>query len=370
MTSHGWSRVVLLAASLALAVGSVACGLGDIPTRPPRSAPPETPGPTPSPTAVPSPTASPSPTPKPLPTALVYKVKAGDSLLSIAKKFKTSARSIAFWNRAKYKSLDPESPKYDPNRIEVGWQLSITPGVKIEDGGPPTDASPTPEPSVSLGPAVLPPGDGTGLLVTHGSRDSNAVVLTFDVGGTPETALPIVDWLIAQRVPATFFSTGQLAQTDPTTKSVLSRVAAHPDLFTVGDAGWNAGDLTGLSASAVADQLTRGEGAIAAATGTTTKPVFRPPDGSQNATVRSAAAGAGFPYAVMWDVDANDAVAETSGGATAEDMVTRIAARAQGGSIVRLHLGGPATLEALPAIVTGLHDAGLQPVTLSALLGL
>ena len=276
----------------------------------------------------------------------------------------------AFWNLAKYKSLDPESPKYDPNRIEIGWLLTITPGVKQEDGGPPSEASPTPEPSVSLGPALIPPADGSGLLVTHGSRASNAVSLTFDLGGPPERALAIVQWLVDQRVEATFFTSGQLAQSDPTAKSALAIVAAHPDLFTVGDGTWSGSDMTGLTPSAVADQLGKAEAVIAATVGSTTRPVYRPPEGAQNATVRSAAAGAGFPYAVLWDVDADDAVPETGGGATAEDMVIKISARIQGGSIVRLHLGGPYTLDALPGIVGAIHDAGLHPVTLSRLLGL
>lgn len=134
---------MLIAASIALAVLSVACGLGDIPTRPPRSADPSTPGPStattlsPSPSlaAAISPSAPPSPTAQPAPSSIVYTVKAGDSLLLIAKRFKTSARSIAFWNRATYKRLDPDSPSYNPNNIEIGWRLTITPGVKIEDAG-------------------------------------------------------------------------------------------------------------------------------------------------------------------------------------------------------------------------------------------
>ena len=84
---------------------------------------------------MPTPTPVPTPTPKPLPTPIVYTVKAGDNLLTIAKRFKTTGRSIAYWNRAAYPSLDPESPKYDPNRIEVGWKLTITPGVKNEGPG-------------------------------------------------------------------------------------------------------------------------------------------------------------------------------------------------------------------------------------------
>lgn len=141
---------VLLIAGLVAAIAAAGCGLGDLPTRPPSSLPPATPGPSPSPTAVLPPTPTPSPTPRPTPTALVYTVKAGDSLLSIAKRFKTSGRSIAFWNRATYPSLDPDSPKYDPNRIEIGWKLTLIPGVKIDNGleSPPAD-SPTPEPTSS-----------------------------------------------------------------------------------------------------------------------------------------------------------------------------------------------------------------------------
>ncbi len=90
-----------------------------------------------------SPSATPLPTAQPGPTPLVYTVKAGDSLLLIAKRFKTSARSIAFWNRATYKRLDPDSPSYNPNNIEIGWRLTITPGVTIENGGASPGASPT-----------------------------------------------------------------------------------------------------------------------------------------------------------------------------------------------------------------------------------
>jgi spore germination protein YaaH len=85
---------------------------------------------------------------RPSPTPLVYTVKPGDSLLSIAKRFKTTGRSIAYWNRATYPSLDPDSSKYDPDRIEVGWKLVLTPGVTIDQAleSPPA-GSPTPEPT-------------------------------------------------------------------------------------------------------------------------------------------------------------------------------------------------------------------------------
>jgi hypothetical protein len=83
-------------------------------------------GPTPRPSFVP-------PTPTPAPTYAVYVVKSGDNLNSIAKQFGTSARSIAFWNRSTYPSLDPESAGYSPNLLKLGWTLSIIPNVILTD---------------------------------------------------------------------------------------------------------------------------------------------------------------------------------------------------------------------------------------------
>ena len=87
------------------------------------------------------------PTPTPLPTFLVYTVRSGDTLTSIAREHATTARSIAFWNRRRYPSLDPDSPRYAPNRIEVGWQLLLVPNLELD----PEDL-PEPSPSVNASP--------------------------------------------------------------------------------------------------------------------------------------------------------------------------------------------------------------------------
>jgi LysM domain len=100
--------------------------------------------------ATPSPTLRPSgppsfvrPTPTPQPTFLAYVVKRGDTLTSIARAHRTTARSIAFWNRAQHPSLDPDSPNYSPNRIEVGWVLLLVPDLELD----PEDLPPEPAPS-------------------------------------------------------------------------------------------------------------------------------------------------------------------------------------------------------------------------------
>ena len=82
------------------------------------------------------------PTPTPLPTFLVYTVRPGDTLTSIARMFRTTARSIAFWNRATYPSLDPDSPQYAPDSIKAGWNLMLVPDIEL-------DPEDLPEPSPS-----------------------------------------------------------------------------------------------------------------------------------------------------------------------------------------------------------------------------
>ena len=114
--------------------------------RPSATPAPVTPPPSPTVTIAPTPsgpTPSPSfirPTPTPLPTFFAYTVQAGDTLSSIARTFATTPRSIAFWNRDAYPSLDPDAEDYEPNRITIGWTLLIQPGVEVDEMELPTPA--------------------------------------------------------------------------------------------------------------------------------------------------------------------------------------------------------------------------------------
>jgi LysM domain len=126
-----------------------------------RTAPPISPTPTPTPTAIPSPTPTLRPTPSPTPGFVEYQVKRGDTLLTIAKRFKTSGRSIAYWNRDRYPTLDPETAGYSPDRIEVGWVLRIQPGQEYvpppDEGETGIDVTPTPDDSEDY--ESLPPSE-------------------------------------------------------------------------------------------------------------------------------------------------------------------------------------------------------------------
>lgn len=149
------------------------CGLGDLPARSavssegPSSAPSTSPVPTASPSRSPGPTAA--PTPSPLPSAFVYVVKTNDSLVNLGHRFKTTGRSIAYWNRKAYPSLDPDKPTYNPNLLEIGWRLTIYPGLIDNDGNGLPDASPTPAPSIAL--SIPPAGRAPSLRSSVRSPD-------------------------------------------------------------------------------------------------------------------------------------------------------------------------------------------------------
>jgi peptidoglycan/xylan/chitin deacetylase (PgdA/CDA1 family) len=375
-----------LVALVVAACGSV--GIFDVPGDAPSGAAPTTPPPTPTPRQTVS-----LPTLSPAPSFQLYTVRRGDTLLSIAERFRTSVLSLSYWNRERYASLDPDAPGYAPGRIETGWLIQLIPGTEAdpedflpepsesptpvpstdpttgEVGGatatpPPATAAPTPRPSPMPSPTPSPTTPGPSVLLGHGPRTSHQVALTLDMGGRLDPAIQIMDWLIANDVKATIFPTGVMGTTT-IGRQVLARVKAHPELFALGNHSWDHPDFRNLDAAAIATQLTRCENAVAPLAGHSTTPFFRPPFGGQDAAVRAAVGAAGWHYTVMWDIDAIDWRPESDGGPTADEIVTKVLGNARGGSIVLMHLGGYHTLEALPRIVDGLRAGGLVPVRLS-----
>ncbi len=354
----------LLLVALVVVAGCLPSTVGPTPTPGPTTATPSV-----APSAADTPTPGP-PTAAPTPGPVIHVVAPGESLLSIARRYDTTGRSIAYWNRATYPSLDPESADYNPNRIEVGWRLAVFPGREYDPvAGESLPPAPTPQATLVIPPGPTPNPSGAAVVVSSGARGGNAVALTFDLGGRIEPAVEIVEWLIANDVAATIFPTGStLAGTDAG-REVARLVAAHPDLLTMGNHSWDHPDFTTLDAAAMADQLARTDAAIQDGIGVRSTPFFRPPYGAHNQAVRDGVGAAGWRYLVMWDIDTIDWRPESDGGPTAADIRTKVLSRAAGGSIVLMHLGGWNTLEALPGMVDGLRAAGLEPVTLHRLLG-
>jgi peptidoglycan/xylan/chitin deacetylase (PgdA/CDA1 family) len=78
--------------------------------------------------------------------------------------------------------------------------------------------------------------------------------------------------------------------------------------------------------------------------------------------VRAAATRAGYGPLLSYDLDPLD---YRDPGTTA--IVRNVLTKVRGGDVVSLHLGHPETVQALPAILEGLHQRGLRAVTASEL---
>lgn len=358
----------LAAAALAAAVAACALPAGG-------SVPPGS-------TAAAPPTASPAtsagstggtrpfrPTPTPAPTFATYVVRSGDTLTGLARRFGTTPESLAYWNRARYPSLDPDSPAYRPDRIDAGWELAYVPGgvVDPEDLPPASVAPAATGPAEGAGPFPTLPADGSAALVRRGPAGLPGVALTFEYAGGPAAAAAgagpeaVVQWLEANDVPATVFAAATAAG-DATGTAVLARLAAAASV--------RAGLLAPVTDPAgLAAALGAADATLAARLGASTAPFLRPSAGSAGADALRAAGTAGWRWVVTWDVDPGDGVAPENGGPIAADIVARVVSRASGGSIIRLRLGGPRTLEALPGILDGLAARGLSVVPLEAVLG-
>jgi peptidoglycan/xylan/chitin deacetylase (PgdA/CDA1 family) len=313
------------------------------------------------------------PTPSPAATFASYVVRQGDTLNSIAKQFDTTPRSIAWWNRGTYPSLDPESEQYNPDRLELGWTLVLIPGHVVDDTNPP---SPSPGPTGTIPPlatptavaVVTPKPASPATVISHGSRTVPQIALTFDMGGRLDPAVDIVQWLIDHDVHATLFPTGKSGTQTTEGLAAMKLAAKHPDLFDFGNHSWDHPDFRDITAAQMAEQLTSTEAALKPIVGST-KPWFRPPFGGYNDAVKAGVGAAGWKTMVMWDLDMIDWRPEADGGPTAADMVTKLRANGRGGSIVLMHLGGYNTLEALPGLLGALEDMGLIPVTLGEMFG-
>lgn len=209
--------------------------------------------------------------------------------------------------------------------------------------------------------------------MAHGPRTGTKVALTYDMGGRVGDAVAIMTWLVDHRVHATIFMTGAMADNVNTDagRVVLGIVEAHPELFTLGNHSYTHRDFRTLTAAEIKVELRRTEAAIAPWSSQDLRPWFRPPSGGYNAAVLAAVGAAGYADSVTWDVDTIDwrPVANDPPGPTADDIVAKVLAKAQAGSIVLNHLGGYHTYEALPRVVAGLLAAGFDLVTLDELLG-
>ncbi len=344
------------------------------------------------PSASPSSTPSPDPTESPEPTqapvaGTTYTVQRGDSLAAIARAYSTTSQQLQARNAARYPSLAG-----NPNVIEPGWVLvvsgdaNVTPRPAPVPTAPPATTRPTspppPPPSASGCTANNRVAAGSAQTFRTISNAGPGVALTFDMGGRMDPAVDIMNFLVANRVCATIFATGIMAQT-PRGAQVMAIIKARPDLFEIANHTMFHCDLVRggggspstapcaggpFSADRVRKELADAEVILRNGTGQNPQPYWRPPYGSISDGVINAAASVGYTKTFMWDVDTVDWKPVSDGGPSAEQIAAKVIGNSVNGSNVLFHLGGYETLDSLRLIIPGLRDRGFKLTSLSDLL--
>lgn len=242
------------------------------------------------------------------------------------------------------------------------------------DSGPPvTAAIPTSAPAATASATTAttraPATGGSAapaVALYRGPTTRNVVALTFDAGSDCGYAAQILDTLAAEGIPATFGMTGRWAEANP---DMVRRMVDEGHLLV--NHTYDHRSFTGLSTGASAltaaerrDELTRADQAVAAITGSSMAPWFRPPYGDVDPSVDADLGAAGYRYDVLWTVDSLGWK-----GLSAADIETRCLERAGPGVIYLFHVGSQSLdAAALPDLISGLRDRGYGFVRVDGLI--
>ena len=217
--------------------------------------------------------------------------------------------------------------------------------------------------------AVLPRSDGFSAQARHfssGCASRQEIALTFDDGPNPPYTEQILDILSARGARATFFVEGAAAEKHPE----LVRREGELRMAVGSHSYGHAEELAQMSPDDFRQDLQRAEAVLAPILGK--KPsLYRAPYGKTGAVILEELRRAGY-VSIGWDIDSRDWDSST----TTEQVVENVLSRAHPGGIILLHDGGvgegnpnrTATVEALPRILEGLRERGLEPVTVSEII--
>jgi len=194
--------------------------------------------------------------------------------------------------------------------------------------------------------------------VARGNTSANRVALTFDAGSGAEHTPAILDTLAAAGVKATFFITGQFAESFP---DMVRRMAA--DGHELGNHSYTHPRFTEISAADIQSQIARTEAKVVELTGISTVPYFRFPYGARNARVVRQVNDLGY-MSIYWTVDTLDWMPDK----TCEQIRSRAMSNACPGAILLMHCGSPQEGQVLGSIIEDLHAAGYEVMTLTEVL--
>jgi peptidoglycan-N-acetylmuramic acid deacetylase len=270
-----------------------------------------------------------TPAPRPIDGYVAYRVRAGDTLMTIGMRSGSDAKLIAGYNRL-IGAPQPGRELIVPHL--VGRSTTIT---------------------------------STKIMVLRGNTTKPWVALTFDCGGVNPHVPELLDTLYEANVHVTFFLHGDSIGQNP---ELLRRMVR--DGHELANHSYTHPDFTTLTPDQIRQELDLTEATIRELTDgmATTRPYFRFPYGTSSPEAVDTVVAHGY-LPVHWTLDTLDSVGEHK---TADEIAERVAQHLADeevpGAIILAHCLG-STIEAVPQILAALSQRGIEVHTLTDVLG-
>lgn len=166
-----------------------------------------------------------------------------------------------------------------------------------------------------------------------------SVMLTFDDYGSPKQIKQILKILSDNDVLAMFFVQGDWAEQAPELVEMISD-AGHM----IGNHTYSHPDLKSLTDNEVREEIRRGP----------KSKWLRPPRGRFDDRIRKIATGMGYVIC-YWDTDSDDWQ-----GISREQIISNVVPAVKHGSVVLFHMHADNTIAALPDVIAGIRERGLE----------
>jgi len=205
-------------------------------------------------------------------------------------------------------------------------------------------------------------------IIEHGSRETNKVAITIDDGGAESLTHRALDYFKEYNVQATLFPKGDIVEQQP---EVWQR--AVDEGHELGNHTYSHPYLSYQSNEKIKEELEGWQKAVDQSLEQDYSTLFfRPPyrDGYSSGQrwhrerLQEIVAEQGM-FTILWDIETLHALRNSP--YTTENITRHVLNQAQGGSIILLHFIDE-DIAALPDIITGLRERGLEPVPLSEVL--
>jgi peptidoglycan-N-acetylglucosamine deacetylase len=220
------------------------------------------------------------------------------------------------------------------------------------------------EPQVMPMRALLPPPPPTSRVPLPGNGvltvlpgGSDLLALTVDDGVNSDVVRLYTQFAKDTGIRMTFFVNGMYRSW--TDNAELLRPLVEAGQIQLGNHTWSHPNLTTVSKSRIADEITRNSTFLTTSYGVDARPYLRPPYGKYNATVAACAADLGYTVTTMWSGSLSDSTVVT------EDYIVKMATQYfKPQAIVIGHLNHMPVTRVYGRLVEIIRDRNLRTVTL------